>query len=89
MDIIRRKQLEKTLRTQSTGIGVRLPPLKKKLEKAEDRVTCFNCQHFRVTGIVATPYACGAYGFRGKQMPSLVVFTTTGEACSLFVPKNG
>jgi hypothetical protein len=92
MDIIRKRQLEKTLRTQSTGVGVRLPSLKKKKDKSDEktdhRISCFKCQYFKITGIVSTPYACGAYGFMDKQMPSLVVFNTTGEHCTLFLAKN-
>ncbi len=34
------------------------------------------------------PYGCRAFGFKSKQIPSLVVLQSSGEACKAFVEKN-
>ncbi len=90
MDILTKKLLEKTLRTQSAGIGTRLPRLKDKKTETpdEERINCFNCMHFEITGVVSMPYECRAYGFRGKQIPSVVVFSSSGEHCNFFTAKD-
>ncbi|MEK5079181.1 uracil-DNA glycosylase [Solibacillus sp. FSL W7-1436] len=52
------------------------------------KVDCFKCQHFRVTWDQFNPRGCTAYGFKTKQLPSLVVKQSSGMDCLKFVPKN-
>ncbi|WP_286923260.1 MULTISPECIES: uracil-DNA glycosylase [Lysinibacillus] len=51
------------------------------------KVNCFKCQHFKVTWDPQTPRACSAYGFKTKQIPSVVVKQSSGMDCLKFVPK--
>lgn len=51
------------------------------------KIDCFKCQHFRVTWDQANPRGCSAYGFKTKQLPSLVVRQSSGMECLKFVPK--
>ena len=52
------------------------------------RPNCHRCRFFRVTWDESTPYACRAFGFRSRRIPSAVVRDTSGEACQLFEPKD-
>ena len=49
---------------------------------------CFKCQYFRVTWEPANPRACAAYGFKTRQVPSVVVKQSSGMDCLKFVPKK-
>ncbi|MCT6815949.1 MAG: uracil-DNA glycosylase, partial [Lysinibacillus fusiformis] len=42
---------------------------------------------FKVTWDPQTPRACVAYGFKTKQIPSVVVKQSSGMECLKFVPK--
>ncbi|WP_108306088.1 uracil-DNA glycosylase [Metalysinibacillus jejuensis] len=53
------------------------------------RVNCFQCHYFKVTWDVNNPRACAAYGFKTKQLPSVVVKQSSGMDCMKFVPKQG
>lgn len=52
-------------------------------------VNCFQCRHFRVTWDQAAPRACTAYGFKTKQLPSVVVKQSSGMDCLKFEQKQG
>lgn len=52
------------------------------------KVDCFKCHYFRVTWDQNNPRGCMAYGFKTKQLPSLVVKQSSGMDCLKFVPKN-
>ncbi|MBP5469033.1 MAG: uracil-DNA glycosylase [Candidatus Riflebacteria bacterium] len=45
---------------------------------------CRKCVHFFVTWEKNCPYGCKAYGFKGPQMPSIVVKSSSGESCYFF-----
>ncbi|KOY83987.1 uracil-DNA glycosylase [Lysinibacillus sp. FSL H8-0500] len=51
------------------------------------KVNCFKCQFFKVTWDPQNPRSCTAYGFKTKQMPSVVVKQSSGMDCLKFVPK--
>ncbi|KFL42901.1 uracil-DNA glycosylase [Lysinibacillus sp. BF-4] len=53
------------------------------------RVNCFQCQHFKVTWDTRNPRACTAYGFKTKQLPSVVVKQSSGMDCMKFIQKQG
>ena len=43
--------------------------------------SCFGCRHFIVTHNVAAPYACRAFQFRSRRLPSLDVKASSGQVC--------
>ncbi|MDD3148819.1 MAG: uracil-DNA glycosylase [Candidatus Riflebacteria bacterium] len=47
-------------------------------------MNCRDCQYFYVTWEVSAPYGCKAHGFKSSQLPSMVVFSSSGEHCLLF-----
>ncbi|MBK6940022.1 MAG: hypothetical protein IPH13_07420 [Planctomycetes bacterium] len=51
------------------------------------RPDCARCEHFIVTWNPAAPRGCKAYGFKGKDYPSVVVLRETGMPCQLFQDK--
>lgn len=52
------------------------------------KVNCFQCKHFHTTWNPEFPRACKAYGFKTKEMPSVLVEKTTGMECLQFEPKR-
>ncbi len=52
------------------------------------RINCRRCQHYFVTWQAGKPHGCKAYGFKSAQIPSMVVFQSSGSECALFVQKN-
>lgn len=52
------------------------------------KIDCFKCHYFRVTWDQNNPRGCEAYGFKTKQIPSLVVKQSSGMDCLKFVPKR-
>ncbi|MCR8854573.1 uracil-DNA glycosylase [Lysinibacillus fusiformis] len=51
------------------------------------KAKCFQCQFFKVTWDPQNPRACVAYGFKTKQIPSVVVKQSSGTECLKFVSK--
>lgn len=51
------------------------------------RPDCLHCQHFFVTWDAQQPRGCRAYGFKSNDLPSDVVFASSGAACQLFERK--
>lgn len=51
------------------------------------KINCFRCKHFRTTWNPAFPRACEAYGFKTKEMPSVLVLKSTGTECLQFAEK--
>lgn len=52
-------------------------------------VNCFRCEFFHVTWDVQSPRACKAYGFKTKELPSIVVKRSSGMDCLKFQQKKG
>jgi hypothetical protein len=52
------------------------------------KINCFKCRYFVITWQRERAYACRAMGFKSRQMPSMVVWRSSGEACMLFSPKT-
>lgn len=50
---------------------------------------CHDCENFFVTWDNKAPMGCRSFGFKGKQLPSLVVLQTTGQQCCYFRDKRG
>ncbi|HEU0167795.1 MAG TPA: uracil-DNA glycosylase [Chloroflexota bacterium] len=53
----------------------------------EARVTCRACRHYHITWDPKAPHGCGALGFKSSQLPSLVVFQSSGLQCHAYAPK--
>jgi len=45
------------------------------------------CHYYFVTWEAKKPHGCKAYGFKSPQIPSLVVFQSSGTVCTLFNEK--
>ena len=52
------------------------------------RINCRRCEFYFVTWEKNKPHGCKAYGFKSQQIPSLVVFQSSGTDCNLFKEKN-
>lgn len=52
------------------------------------RSYCFKCTHFFITWDMHFPRGCRAMNFKSRQMPSSVVFSSSGEQCLKFKPKK-
>jgi len=52
------------------------------------RINCRVCQYYFVTWQAGQPHGCKAYGFKSPQIPSMVVFQSSGSECSMFTPKT-
>lgn len=52
------------------------------------RINCRRCKHYFVTWQANKPHGCKAYGFKSENIPSLVVFQSSGIPCSLFEIKH-
>ena len=52
------------------------------------RINCRKCKYFFVTWEKQKPYGCKAYGFKSPQIPSMVVFSSSGQDCIQFIEKN-
>lgn len=55
--------------------------------KNTNPIDCFKCRHFYVTWDASKPRGCKAFGFKGPQLPSVVVLESSGEPCLKFSPK--
>ncbi len=52
-----------------------------------EKVNCPNCKYYYITWDRNMPYGCKAFGFKSRQIPSLVVFQSSGKACQAFEVK--
>ncbi len=50
-------------------------------------IDCRICAEFYVTWDKGMPYGCRGHGFKSRQLPSIVVFSSSGVACLLYKPK--
>ena len=50
-------------------------------------VDCKKCIHFKITWEKDRPYACKAFGFKSKKIPSAEVSAAAGKECLKFSPK--
>lgn len=48
---------------------------------------CHRCQHFYVTWEKQMPFGCRAHGFKSAQLPSIVVYQSSGLDCLLYREK--
>jgi hypothetical protein len=89
MDELSKRQLARNLLIQSSDLGQRLPPASKDNSSNQSgSLDCRKCVHFFVTWEKKCPYGCKAYGFKGPQMPSVVVKSSSGERCNFFKQRS-
>jgi len=51
------------------------------------KINCRKCIHYFVTWKPLKPHGCKVYGFEAKQIPSMVVFSSSGLACQSYEEK--
>lgn len=51
-------------------------------------VNCFECEYFYVTWDQQNPRACKAYGFKTRELPSVVVKRSSGMECLKYKRKK-
>ena len=49
---------------------------------------CMACRYFFITYEPIHPYGCRVLNFKSKEMPSRVVFTSSGMECHAFSKKE-
>ncbi len=53
-----------------------------------EKINCRNCKHYFITWEKNMPYGCRAFGFKSRQIPSLVVFQSSGKPCQAYEVKQ-
>ena len=48
------------------------------------RLTCKGCRFFQVSHDRWKPWKCTMFGFKSKELPARVVFSSTGMECAYF-----
>jgi hypothetical protein len=52
-------------------------------------IFCHKCKYYFITWDPKQPHGCRAIGFKSKDLPSRLVFKTSGQKCLKFIPKKG
>jgi len=52
------------------------------------QINCFKCIHYYITWDPARPKGCRHFGFKSTQLPSIVVYKSSGEPCQAFQEKR-
>ena len=52
------------------------------MSNEKKKINCYGCYYFFVTYKQSKPYGCKVYGFISKNMPSNVVFNSSGIKCA-------
>jgi hypothetical protein len=52
------------------------------------RIICQKCKFYFVTWQPNQPHGCKAYGFKSKQVPSIVVKQSSGIECGFYQQKS-
>ncbi len=54
----------------------------------KSKIDCFSCRHFYVTWDERHPKGCRAMGFKSRELPSIVVYKSSGMDCLKFDRKD-
>jgi len=54
----------------------------------EGRKNCRKCKHYYITWDAKFPYGCRLFGIKSKQIPSVVVYKSSGKVCQGFEEKK-
>ena len=49
---------------------------------------CRDCRFLFITHDKFKPWGCSNFGFKSRNLPSQVVFSTTGTKCAYFMKKD-
>ena len=49
-----------------------------------DKIVCQKCIYYYVTWEKMRPHGCKAYGFKSKEIPSVIVKRNSGVPCSFY-----
>jgi len=52
------------------------------------KINCRKCKNYFVTWEPNKPHGCSAYGFKSPQIPSMVVYSSSGIECNLYEEKR-
>ncbi len=56
--------------------------------KHSDQRQCNKCKFLYITHDKHRPWGCANFGFKSPNLPSTVVFSTTGMKCAYYSEKN-
>nr|WP_072328796.1 MULTISPECIES: uracil-DNA glycosylase [unclassified Paenibacillus] len=60
-----------------------------KLSKGQPvKINCLQCKHYFVTWDPQFPRGCRSYGVKTSQMPSALVYRSSGQPCLTFEMKS-
>ncbi|PAB59184.1 uracil-DNA glycosylase [Anaeromicrobium sediminis] len=48
------------------------------------RIYCKKCKHYYITWNNKFPNGCKLYGIKSNQLPSILVYRSTGKKCEYF-----
>ncbi|MHB8061991.1 MAG: uracil-DNA glycosylase [Ruminiclostridium sp.] len=51
-------------------------------------VNCHRCKYYYITWDARMPYGCKAFGIKTRQIPSVVVYQTSGKSCQGYEEKE-
>lgn len=54
----------------------------------KQRINCVKCKYYFVTWDQHAPKGCKAFGFKSKQLPSMIVLQSSGQNCMKFEEKK-
>ncbi|MGH4051738.1 MAG: uracil-DNA glycosylase [Clostridium sp.] len=54
---------------------------------ASEGINCSKCIHYYITWDSSFPRGCKLYGFKTKNIPSILVKQSSGISCGNFTPK--
>jgi len=57
------------------------------MDRNNKRVNCLKCRYYYITWDRRKSRGCRAFGFKSQELPSLVVFRTSGQKCMKFSSK--
>jgi len=52
-----------------------------------NKINCFKCIYYYITWDKNNPKGCKYFGFKTKQMPSIIVKKSSGKDCKAFKEK--
>jgi hypothetical protein len=58
------------------------------MKEENNKINCFHCVHFVTTWEPKHPKGCTLFGIKSAQLPSVIVFNSTGEPCNGFKEKQ-
>ena len=54
------------------------------MKERPKRLTCYGCVFFQVSHDPRKPWKCMKFGFKSKELPASVVFSSSGTECAYF-----